>query len=1143
MQTVGEMQQKLETCARNIPLSKEIRQLPFRCPRCGEHERFRSLSSLRAHLDQSHTYHTLHDLGPATRWRPAETPPLRTAGRPGAQRGGGEGGAAVAASEEGARVPRRPGEKPRAAAVADSTAEGRLRRVSTELAQTDSELLRHRVRSEHLAKEKDELFERERALSRQVDTAVMVIATLRRQLTVSEHELDRKEQEVITIHHFLEAAVQHEVCGKLKLQSFIENLLQRITLAERVLEYYQSASKRPNCAVRKSMSRAVENGPHSITKSRSAGGLLAPADSKRNTGSGYQTLADSLLNFSQIGCLPKSLDLSRLDDGDKALLAKLSAGGDLIAQDAQYHVKCLVSLYNKARATKTTVDEQDDINHGIALGELVSYIDDARMDALVAPVFKLVDLTRLYTTRLEQLGTVLTGRVHSTKLKDRIITYFPDLEEHKVLSISTDLGDRICRFFQKEGTVCPPELKSGLFTTGAVDNIDHNPSSTSAQDSFHGTGISLFQHPNSDSRGVQRVVPDDTATSAAHLPQSYTIVPPVVRGKCDPPVPKLAGPNKSDCQLIPQAMQMEYRWLEQMEKTVISDTPLQGDETVSWAAYHASKQSIPEEPECSVTLTSLLPLFYDQAKSVAMIRHSMDVVKRAVDILNPGQIPVITLDQPLYTLAKQIQWRWPETHGEDHFVIVFGGLHIEMAAWKTLGNLLDSSGWTGVLVLAGVASTGTADSFLKAAHVTRTRRAHQVTASSLYLLLKEAYSQYTSGLEEGQDPMPLDDWCAERVDASPQFQFWFIILQLELAVLIYVRSVREENFLLYTDALSKLVPWFFALGHTNYARWISVHLRDMVTLVTKHPSVYAQFLAGNFTVKKTTHAFSAIALDQAHEQNNALVKGDGGAVGLTENPAALRRWMVSGPEMARLISEFQATTEKRMKKTELKHHEQTKHTQVAFARDVRALTRVMGEMGNPFCEDSKDLLVLDSRDLADPAVINTLHQIEKLGQEQYDTSDHSTENAAASPPVEVMILDGAAIVNMLAPGNAKTFSEYASLVFLPYITSQLQHTSRVDIVWDEYFPDSLKAHTRKRRGKGTRRRVEPSSSIPGNWQAFLRIDENKVTGVTALGMNGDAVDGAVGAEALRIHRRAVFPPGRMRLWRNWLYLREVMLTP
>ena len=70
--------------------------------------------------------------------------------------------------------------------------------------------------------------------------------------------------------------------------------------------------------------------------------------------------------------------------------------------------------------------------------------------------------------------------------------------------------------------------------------------------------------------------------------------------------------------------------------------------------------------------------------------------------------------------------------------------------------------------------------------------------------------------------------------------------------------------------------------------------------------------------------------------------------------------------------------------------------------------------------------------------------------------------AAASSPVAVKILDGAAIVNMLAPGNANTFSEYASQIFLPYITSQLEHTSRVDIVWDEYLPDSLKVDTRNK---------------------------------------------------------------------------------
>jgi len=96
---------------------------------------------------------------------------------------------------------------------------------------------------------------------------------------------------------------------------------------------------------------------------------------------------------------------------------------------------------------------------------------------------------------------------------------------------------------------------------------------------------------------------------------------------------------------------------------------------------------------------------------------------------------------------------------------------------------------------------------------------------------------------------------------------------------------------------------------------------DIVFLHDKHPGVFAQCRKGNFVVKKTTHVFSGIAIVQAHEQNNASVKGDGGAVGLTENPAALRHWMVSGPEMARLIGEFEVSTKKR-NKTDFRRHEQ-----------------------------------------------------------------------------------------------------------------------------------------------------------------------------------------------------------------------------
>lgn len=53
------------------------------------------------------------------------------------------------------------------------------------------------------------------------------------------------------------------------------------------------------------------------------------------------------------------------------------------------------------------------------------------MDHIVAPVFKLTDLVNLYSTRMEQLGTHTTGHVHSTKLKNRRLIYFPDMSAYK----------------------------------------------------------------------------------------------------------------------------------------------------------------------------------------------------------------------------------------------------------------------------------------------------------------------------------------------------------------------------------------------------------------------------------------------------------------------------------------------------------------------------------------------------------------------------------------------------------------------------------------------------------------------------------------------------------------------------------------
>ena len=116
---------------------------------------------------------------------------------------------------------------------------------------------------------------------------------------------------------------------------------------------------------------------------------------------------------------------------------------------------------------------------------------------------------------------------------------------------------------------------------------------------------------------------------------------------------------------------------------------------------------------------------------------------------------------------------------------------------------------------AGVATSGKADSFLKAAHITRTRRAHQVTAYVLHQALEEADQEHVKSIEPNTEPMSLEDWCTVQQESQPMCKFWFLVLQLQLTMLVFVRSIRYDNFPLYIQSLTKLVHWFSRLTTTT----------------------------------------------------------------------------------------------------------------------------------------------------------------------------------------------------------------------------------------------------------------------------------------------------------------------------------------
>ena len=204
----------------------------------------------------------------------------------------------------------------------------------------------------------------------------------------------------------------------------------------------------------------------------------------------------------------------------------------------------------------------------------------------------------------------------------------------------------------------------------------------------------------------------------------------------------------------------EEKWVSHSLQLLPQMEKLTKEQCVSRAAFHASVASDPLDPPA---ISSLLPLFYEKAATLSMIKHGMDIQQQITSHLNPGQIPITTFDQPLFALAKTVQWRWPESHGEKKHVVMFGGLHIEMALWTTLGDLLDSSGWTTALCEAGIATSGTADSFLKASHLTRTRHSHQVTLLALSKLQHEAWEVMTA--YDSVDP--FDEWRESMAENVP----------------------------------------------------------------------------------------------------------------------------------------------------------------------------------------------------------------------------------------------------------------------------------------------------------------------------------------------------------------------------------------
>ena len=124
----------------------------------------------------------------------------------------------------------------------------------------------------------------------------------------------------------------------------------------------------------------------------------------------------------------------------------------------------------------------------------------------------------------------------------------------------------------------------------------------------------------------------------------------------------------------PRAGTPEEAWFKHLYTVVFEEGRDLQQMPVTYSGFFSYCQGAEDvRPRATV---GIFHVFYEKASSMSMQKHAMLISKKATDFINPGQVPVIVGDCPLYVQQKKCQWKFPDEVGESKMVCFMGFLHI-----------------------------------------------------------------------------------------------------------------------------------------------------------------------------------------------------------------------------------------------------------------------------------------------------------------------------------------------------------------------------------------------------------------------------------------------------------------------------------
>lgn len=106
--------------------------------------------------------------------------------------------------------------------------------------------------------------------------------------------------------------------------------------------------------------------------------------------------------------------------------------------------------------------------------------------------------------------------------------------------------------------------------------------------------------------------------------------------------------------------------------------------------------------------------------------------------------------------------------------------------------------------------------------------------------------------------------------------FWNSYLMMVQILCDFCKAIKIGDWDLHLHSSEKMMGWFHAYDHFNYARHFSYYWASQQALQDSHPQIYHRFKEGDFSVRRSIGKFNKISPDQAIEQTiNKDQKGSG----------------------------------------------------------------------------------------------------------------------------------------------------------------------------------------------------------------------------------------------------------------------------